>query len=189
LRLVYRAITPPPSGLVGLHLRFADRARMFGLEPIHRALRPYVGAITLSVVMIILAAWSNALKGSRHGFGDELYTFGGMARFLTSEGSFLMAVSLMLYLIAISGKARDAATERRQRLTELAGRAHGWKNLDRMLELIAEQSLWRNPRYTIPYLLTPVLCTITVLLARRSGAAEWAGGLWESILRYLLGLS
>jgi len=187
LRLIYRAVTPSPGSLVGLHLRFSDPERMFGLEPVHRALRQYVAAVMMSVAMIIFSALSNALKGSPHGFGDELFTPGGMGRFLTSEGSFIMAMALLLYLVAIGGKARDAASERRKRVSEIATRAHGWKNLDRMLKLIAEQSLWRNPRYTVPYLLTPIVCTIAVLLARRAGAAEWFGGVWETILRYVIG--
>ena len=187
LRLIYRAVSPSANSPLKLHLRFTAPRRVVGLGPVHRALRQYVAAVMMSAVISILAAWANGLKGSRIAFGSELYSLGGMARFLTSEGAFLLTAALLTYLVAIAGKASDAASERSQQVSAIASRVRGWKDLDRLLHRIAEQSVWRNPGYTLPYLLAPVVCVAAVwAVARLNLAAELAGS-WESMLRYVLG--
>jgi hypothetical protein len=187
LRLIYRAVAPSAASPLGLHLRFTDPGRMFGLESVHRALRQYVAAIIVSVSMIGLSWWTNILKGSRHAFSEELFSLGGLGRFLTSDGSFIMALAMLIYLVSISGKARDAASEHSKRIAAIASRARGWKNLDQLQDLIAGQSIWSNPRYTAPYVLTPLVCVAAVLMLTRPGVADWIGNLWEPFLRFVLG--
>lgn len=185
LQLMYRAVAPSKSSVIGLHLRYTDPGRMFGLESIHRALRQLVAAIAVSSLLPVLAWWTNIVKGSRRPLGQHLDSLGGWGQFLISNGSFVMAVCLLIYLVYIGGKAREAAREESKVLSE---RPRALKNLDEILSLIAEQSIWRKPRYTVPYLLAPLVCVAAVLMLNRLSIAHITGNLWEVFLRYILGL-
>ena len=187
LQLIYRAAVPTKSIIIGLHLRYTDPSKIFGLESIHRALRLLVATIMVSVALPVLAWWTNVLKGSRRAIGQDVYALGGWGQFLISNGSFVMAVALLLYLVYIGGKAREAASEESKRLASLPQRGRGSRNLEQLLDLIAEQSVWRNPRYTIAYVLAPLACVIPVLTLNRVSIAYQVGNAWEFFLRYMLG--
>jgi hypothetical protein len=99
-----------------------------------------------------------------------------------------MAVALLVYLVSISGKARDAANEQSKRAAEMPRNARGPGKLDELLAVIAEQSLWRKLRYTLPYVAAPFLCVFAVLLLERFGLAATVGNAWEDFLRSILGM-
>jgi len=185
LQLIYRAVVPSETSVIGLHLRYTDPARMFGLESIHRALRPLVASILLSALLQTTAWWTNITKGSRRTLGEDLYSLGGWGQFLISNSTFVMAVALLIYLFYIGGKAHEAASEESRRLAEAPRRG---RDLDELLGLIAEQSIWRSPRYTVPYLLAPLVCVASVLILNRPGVAQWIGAAWELFLKSILGM-
>lgn len=187
LQLIYRAVVPEKSIGVALHLRYTDPAKMFGLEPFHRAVRLLVATIAANVVFPVLSWWTNVLKGSRRPLGQDIHALGGWGQFLISNGGFVMSVALLLYLVYIGGKAREAASEESKRLVGTPQRARGSRNLEQLLELIEEQSMWRKARYTVSYFLSPLACLMPIFLLNRVGIAYQIGNAWEFFLRYLLG--
>lgn len=183
LHLIYKAIAPSISSPIALYLRYADPARMFGLEPIHRALRQLMAAIAVSNVFPVLAWWTNVAKGSRRTLGQDLYSLGGWGQFLISNGSLVVALCILMYLVYIGGKAREAASEHSIRVAALPH----LRNRDQMIEGIAEQSVWRSPRYTVPYLLVPLFCIASILLLNRLNIADAVGSAWRQFLEVILG--
>jgi len=188
LRLIYRSVAPPKSHYVQLNLWFTDPSRLFGLEPIHRVLMQLIGILGVSVVLEVLSWWTNVLKGSKHALEEDLSTLGGWGQFAVANYVFLVALSLLVYLLLMSGKAREAASEESKRIAAIRRSGAGRKaNLERLLSLIASQSIWRNPRYTLSYVATPVLCILSLLILNQVGIANAVGNVWESLLRHVLG--
>ena len=187
LQLIYRAAVPTKSIVVALHLRYTDPAGMFGLEPIHRALRLLVATIAVNTVFPVLSWWTNVLKGSRRALEEDIHVLGGWGQFLISNGGFVVSLGLLLYLVHIGGKAGEAASEESKRLASMPQRGRGSRNLEQLLDLIEEQSIWRKARYTISYFLAPLACLLPVLLLNRSNIAYQVGNAWEYCLKYVLG--
>jgi hypothetical protein len=188
LRLIYRSVVPSPSHYVQLHLWFTDRNKVFGLEPVHRLLMQLVGMLLVSVLLEVLAWWSNILKGSKRALEEDLSTLGGWGQFLVANYVFAFALLLLVYLVFMSGKAQEAAREEGKRIAAIRRAGAGRKaNLDNLLNLIGDQSIWHNARYTLFYLATPVICMLSLLILNRVSIANAVGNMWESFLRHILG--
>jgi len=188
LQLIYRAIAPSDSCVIGLHLRYGDRDRMFGLEAVHRALLQLVGLVGAGIVLQILSWWTNILKGSQHILGQDVYSLGGWLQFLVSNGSFIVGIVLLIYVFYISGKAREGASEESKRIATLPRRGGGGlTKAEDALSLIAEQSVWRKVRYTSAYILAPVVCVTAGLVLNRLDIARAIGNVWEGFLKHIFG--
>jgi serine/threonine protein kinase len=188
LRLFYRSVTPSKLHYVRLHLWYTDRARLFGLDPIHRVLMQLVGVLGVSVVLEVLSWWANILKGSKRALGADLSTLGGWGQFLVANYVFAFSILLLIYLLLMSGKAREAASEESKRIAAIRRAGAGRRaNLENLLNLIGGQSIWHDPRYTICYLAAPALCVLSLMILNQVGIANAVGNVWESFLRHILG--
>ena len=188
LGLIYRSVVPPKSHFVRLYLWFTDPAKVFGLEPIHRVLMQLVGMLGVSVLLEVLSWWANILKGSKRALDEDLSTLGGWGQFLVANFTFGFALLLLVYLLLISGKAREAASEESKRIAAMRRAGAGRKaNLENLLNLIASQSIWWKARYTLWYVATPVVCIASLLILNQVSIAYAVGNVWESFLRHILG--
>jgi serine/threonine protein kinase len=188
LRLIYRSVAPPKTHFVQLNLWYADPARLFGLEPIHRVLMQLVGILGVSVLLEVLSWWANILKGSKRALDQDLSTLGGWGQFAVANYVFIVALSLLVYLLLMCGKAREAASEESKRIAAIRRAGAGRKaNLEKLLTVIAGQSIWANARYTLSYVAAPVLCILSLLIMNDVGIANALGNVWGSLLRHVLG--
>ncbi|HEV1284021.1 MAG TPA: protein kinase [Bryobacteraceae bacterium] len=188
LRLFYGSVTPAKTHYVRLHLWYTDRARLFGLDPVHRVLMQLVGCLGVSVVLEVLSWWANIFKGSKRALGEDLSTLGGWGQFLVANYVFAFSLLLLIYLLLMSGKAREAASEESKRIAAIRRAGAGRKaNLENLLNLIGGQSIWHNPRYTMCYLAAPVLCVLSLMVLNQVGIANAVGNVWELFLKHILG--
>ncbi len=188
LRLIYRSVLPSNSHYVQLHLAYTDRSRVFGLGPIHRVLMQLVGILGVSVLLEVLSWWSNILKGSKRALDEDLSTLGGWGQFLVANYMFAFALLLLIYLLFMSGKAQEAAREESSRIAAIRRAGAGRKaNLENLLTLISEQSIWHSTLYTLFYLAAPVVCILSLFVLNRVSIAYAVGSIWQSYLRHILG--
>ncbi len=186
LNLVYRAIVPSKGCGVELLLRYTDGSRMFGLEPVHRALVQLVGLIGVSAGLQVLAWWSNVLKGSRHALWENLDTLGGWGQFLVANYCLILAILLLVYLFNINAITRESASEEAKRISAASRRGRR-PGLEGILDAVERQSIWSGARYTFSYVAAPVVYVLSILILNRPGIAYAAGDVWNAVLSHILG--
>src|SRR5262249_14597864 len=124
-----------------LYLRFTDPQRLFGLEPVHWILTRVVGLIGVAAALQVLAQWSNYLKGSRHTLSENLVSLGGWSQFLVNNSAAILAVVMLVYLLFLNGRTREAADNESRNLADVGGtrRPTRGSSFDELVEQIEGQ--------------------------------------------------
>jgi hypothetical protein len=184
LFLIYSSILPSKAGRFQLNLEYDDRHRLFGLRPLFLALGKLVWVAIVAQLFGMFSWWTNILKGSARGLRENLSTLGGWGQFLVANFGFLLALLLLVYFFRVCAKVEEAAAMERNRLSQIlkslgADRRMG---IQRILDRISNQSMWRDKRFAALYTATVIVCLATSVILNRIAIAEGAQCIWSSVV-------
>jgi hypothetical protein len=189
LQLVYRAVLPSKTYMVELLLGYRDTSRLFGLKPILESLKQLVGVIVASALFLVFSGWANQLKGSHRSLSKDPTQLGRIGQFLVTNYLLFLALMLCIYLFFFSTKVKEAAANEQERIAMLIRNAGpGLRaSLERHINLVGEQSVWRNRYFTALYIAVLAAYIISAIVLRSDGAAKFVGSVWDIVLKQILG--